>query len=142
MYVPKLEVPPSARHKTVAGLANAFYRAQKDVSLAGIDDNALPYFARKYLRKFREVTDGEVRGAILDGDPWFFIGWRARLAQVDAAMIEANFQIPDRWSLVRAQHMLDLLQMVASKRLVALGGTAITTAADNGETQDPTGTNR
>jgi len=133
MYVPKLEIPSSARYKTVVGLAGAFYRAQKDVTLAGIDDNALPYFARKYLRRFFEVTEGEVRGAILDGDPWFFLGWRARLAQVDAAMIEANKQIPERWSLVRAQHMLSLMQMVANKRLVALGGTA---TGNDGETAD------
>lgn len=131
MYVPKLEIPSSARYKTVVGLAGAFYRAQKAVVLAGIDDNALPYFARKYLRRFHEVTEGEVRGAILDGDPWFFLGWRGRLAQIDTAMIEAGKQIPERWSLVGAQHMLSVLQMVANKRLVALGGTAT-----DGETAD------
>ena len=124
MYVPKLEIPSAARYKTVGGLTSAFYKAQKDVLLTGIDDKKLPFFARKYLKKFFEVTEGDVRGALLDGDPWFFLGWRARLAQVDEAMIEAGCQIPERWSIVRAQHVLDLFQMIANKRLVALGGKA------------------
>lgn len=114
----------------------AFRRAQKDVLLAGIDDNALPYFVRKYLRRFAEVTEGDVRGAILEGDPWFFLSWRARLAQVDSAMIDADFQIPDRWSLIRAQHMLEVLQMIADKRLIALGGKTV--KGTDGEATNPT----
>lgn len=132
MYVPKLEIPSAARYKTLSGLTSAFYKAQKDVLLAGIDDKKLPFFARKYLKNFFEVTEGDVRGAILDGDPWFFLSWRARLAQVDEAVIESGGQITERWSLIRAQHILDLFQMVANKRLVALGG-----RATNGQTPPP-----
>jgi len=123
MYVPDLEIPPTSRHQTLAGLATSFYHAQKDVTLAGIDDKKLPFFVRRTLKRFFEVGKSEVKTAILDGDPWFFLGWRARLAQVDAAMISAGLSVADRWSLVRAQHMLTLLQEIAARRLVALGGT-------------------
>jgi len=137
VYTPKLEIPSQVRFRTLGSLALAFYRAQKDVTLSGIDTNALPFFVRKYLKRFFEVSQGDVKSALLEGDPWFFLSWRAKLAQIDMAMITLGHSVAERWALVRAQHMLSLMQMIASKRLVALGGTEI-----DGPTQisDPNGT--
>lgn len=137
---PKLEIPASARYKTAEGLASTFYRAQKEVMLSDINNSLLPYFARKYLKFFFDVPQEDVKRALLHGDPWFFIAWRGRLAEVDRTMIETGRAVTDRWSLARAQHMLTLMQMVADKRLVALGGVA-THAENNGEAANPTGKN-
>ena len=139
MYVPKLDIPGRARYKTISGLAGSFYKAQKDVVLSGIDVNTLPYFAKGCLKRFFEVTDGEVRGALLEGDPWFFLGWRARIAQVDNAMVAAGAQVPARWALIGAQNMLLMMQLIANKRLVALGGVSIMVDEGNGEAPTPPG---
>lgn len=137
MYVPKLEISGASRHKSIAGLMSSFYKTQKDVLLSGINTDALPYFAKSCLKRFFEVTEGEVRSALYEGDPWFFLRWRARLAQVDNAMATEGLQVTERWSLVNAQQMLHMMQLIANKRLVALGGVSTMTEEDAEATTTP-----
>jgi len=122
--VPALEIPSHVRARTLQTLAAAFYKVQKDVTLS-VDTEALPPFTKRYLKHFFELTQGEMKTAILEGDPWFFLAWRAKIAQIDTAAIASGRSVADRWALVRAQHFLSILQEIADKRLVALGGKTI-----------------
>jgi hypothetical protein len=123
MTAPPFESVPQLRTRTLQGIVKTFHKMQKDVMLrGGLRPEKLPPFVRHYLRGFFDITDGDVRAALSHGDPWFFIAWRGRLAQIDLAMIEAGATVGERWSLAKGQHLCALLELVCRKRLAALGG--------------------
>ena len=127
----KFDTDTHLRARTLEGVVQSFEKTRKEIMLNGkIEPKTLPKFVKRYLSWFYAVPANSVRDALWYGDPWFFIAWRGRLAQIDLAMIDAGRNVGDRWALARGQHMLLLLEEIARRRLSALGGTP-----PNGNTQ-------
>lgn len=123
MKAPPFESIPQVRAKTLKSLVLTFYRSRKEMLVRGdVQPEKLPPFARKYLQWYYGMDDEQVREALMHGDPWFFVAWRGRLAQIDLAMIEAGANVGERWALAKNQHLCALYEEIARKRLGALGG--------------------